>query len=148
MAFKVNTEKVKRIVEQGVTADCPLFRGMNAKNLPSWVWHANEIKAETFNLLGHFFGFQSLSYIKTVVQFGGAATDNEVAIKLGWPSSTVSARRNSLKRLGIIKSYPGKEKVKRKGIFYVKNTVWELDFGKLKDFFIDNGGEIHGENYG
>jgi hypothetical protein len=138
MPFALNKKKIDRIKAQGVTADCPLWVGIDkAMKLPSWIWQSNEIKRETLDLMCHHFNRQLVVYIKTIVGFGGTASDNDVAEKLGWHPSTVSARRNKLKQLGIIDTNPVSCK---KGSYQAKNKIWSLNFSSLYDFFINQGG--------
>jgi hypothetical protein len=138
MAFVLNRKKVERIQQQGVTVDCPLFVGIeDAIYLPSWIWIANEIKRETLDLMCHHFNRQLVQYIKAIVQYGGKASDNDIAKITGWPASTVSGRRNQLIQLGIVDANPEKKKI---GPFTATNKIWSLNFDRLYDFFINKGG--------
>ena len=138
MAFVLNRKKIERIQRKGITVDCPLFVGIeDAVYIPSWIWIANEIKRETLDLLCHHFNRQLVMYIKAMVQFGGKATDNDIAKITGWYPSTVSARRNNLIRIGIVDVDPEKKKI---GPFTAPNKIWSLNFDRLYDFFINKGG--------
>lgn len=138
MPFILNKKKIERIKRQGVTTDCPLFVGIDkAVYIPSWIWVANEIKRETLDLMCHHFNRQLVQYIKAMVQFGGEATDNNIAAKLNLPCSTISGRRNTLISLGIVDTNPVAQE---KGPFNAPNKIWSLNFDRLYDFFINKGG--------
>jgi hypothetical protein len=138
MAFVLNKKKIERIKRGGVISDCPLFVGIDkAVYLPSWIWCANEIKREVLDLMCHHFNRQLVQLIKIFIQFGGETTDNQAAEKLNWHPSTVSARRSTLIKLGIIDTDP---RAVETGPYGAPNKVWHLNFDRLYDFFVNHGG--------
>lgn len=126
MSFKPNAKKFEEVAEDQ-TAGLTLFDQPRYLDLPAWLWDGSAVKAEAYNKLKEHFNTRCCEYLIAIIRIGGEATDNEIKELLDWPASSVSARRNELKELGIIVSF-GKTKP---GPYKCSNTVWSINFNQL-----------------
>lgn len=107
----------------------PLLRKEREIVLPNWIWDGSGIKAEVYKRCKDNFAEDALEYLSALIKLGGSATDHEVKNYLKWDLHIVSARRNDLKKFGVIESYDGK---KKPGPFGVPNTIWFVNFRNLR----------------
>lgn len=132
MSFRTNLHKQEWIERVGVTAGLPLFEQKiePSYKLPDWIWDGSDIKNEIYRSLKEKFAEDAVEYLRGIIFLGGSATDHEVKDILNWPLHIVSARRNDLKKLGLIVSYPDKNKVGPAGVL---NTIWFVNFQNLRN---------------
>lgn len=128
MGFDKNLFKEEFIRNNGATAGLPLFDSAPTVYLPDWIWSGNGIKGEIYAKMALKFSDNCREYLKGILLLGGQATDHEVKDLLKWDLHIVSARRNDLKKLGVICSYPGKRKM---GPYGVPNTIWNVNLNQL-----------------
>lgn len=128
MGFEENLFKKEFIEKNGITAGLPLFDSAPAVYLPDWLWNGKEIKGEIYTRMALKFAADVKEYLRGILLLGGQATDHEVKNLLGWDLHIVSARRNDLKKLGIICSYPGRSKM---GPYGQPNTIWNVNLNQL-----------------
>lgn len=135
MSWKANPTKEEMIERFGQTYGLPLF-GQNNENsypdnytLPNWIWDGTGIKAEVYRQMQKKFAEDAFMYLRALMQLGGSATDHEVKDLLKWDLHIVSARRNNLKKLGVVESYTGKKKIGPHG---VANTIWFVNYKNLR----------------
>ena len=138
MTFQPNILKQELIQIHGQGYGTPLFSQEKEvpathKNLPDWIWNGKEVSQEALRKFEKYLEEKAVEYLNAVLNLGGEATDNEVADFKGWERGYVSARRNSLMKVGIIFCYLDKDK-KPVGVIGKsgsKNTVWHVNFKKL-----------------
>ena len=129
MGFKPNELKKEYVEKKSQSGGLPLFDDAPEAFLPDWVWNGREIQTEVRELLKKRFNHDSLVYLDAIIALGGQATDHEVKDYLRWDLHIVSARRNDLKRTGVIESFPEKRKP---GPYGQANTIWFVNFKILK----------------
>lgn len=140
MPFEKNASKVDRINRFGITVDLPLFNQPKEerKDLPGWIWSGTAMKADIYKSLKEKFNDDCMHYLEAIITLGGKATDHDVREYFGepdkWTLAIISARRNDLKKIGVIACY-GKKKTGPRGM---PNYIWEVDFKQLyKILFIN-----------
>ncbi len=135
MAFGKNILMEELIQVHGAGYGTPLFNQQNEapvkhENLPSWVWNGKEVSQEALRKFEKHLQEKEVEYLNAVLNLGGEATDNDVYEfkDKKWQNGFISARRNSLMKVGIIVSY-GKKKMGPTG--RVPNIIWSVNFKKL-----------------
>lgn len=118
-------------MKYGNEYDLPLFsRPTRQESAPSpapVINDATEEKAEVYANIDNRTITEQRKIVLDLLKRFGAATDNQIARQLGIHPSTVSARRNELRDLGLVvpvlDEYGRKVKVKDK-ITNTPNTLW------------------------
>ena len=127
MSYQENSYKREFIERNGQTAGLPLFDNASVY-LPDWIWSGTGLKAEVYARMHLKFSDDAREYLRALILLGGRGTDHEVKDELGWALHIVSARRNDLKKLGIVQSYEGN---KKPGPYGQPNTIWYVNFKNL-----------------
>jgi len=138
---KYNRYKLSMRMKYGSEWDAPLFRTKSQslrpepetpRSGPDIIDDATEDKAEVYNNMNKLTAKEQRERVLSVIKKFGAATDNQVARELNIHPSTVSARRNELRDLGLVvpvlDNQGGKVKIKDK-ITNTSNILWKV---KLK----------------
>jgi len=128
MTWQKNIHKQEMIERFGQTAGLPLFDSRPTTSLPDWIWNGNGISAEVYRKMELKFSDDAKEYLRALLLLGGQATDHEVKDAIRWDLHIVSARRNDLKKLGVVVSYPGK---KKPGPYGMANTIWFVNYNQL-----------------
>lgn len=120
-------------MKYGASWDAPLFsqptpEPVRPQPVPDFINDATEEKAEVYNsLLTETFNQEQRNLVLSVIRRLGQTTDNQVARELKIHPSTVAARRNELRDLGLvvpILDEKGKKVKARDSITGIPNTLW------------------------
>jgi hypothetical protein len=122
MRWKRNALKAERIARLGVTADTPLFGGApSLPEPPTRILDRSDVKARAIAMLQDRLPETRLKVFDAIFDLE-AATDREIAERLGWEINRVTGRRKELQQLGFIE--PCGEKPGRYG---AANTLWRIN---------------------
>ena len=118
----------------GSSWDAPLFSKttkagpVSPQSVPFFINDATEEKAQVYNsLLTETTNQEQRNHVLSVIKRLGKTTDNQIARELKIHPSTVAARRNELRDLGLvvpILDETGKKVKIRDSITGIPNTLW------------------------
>ncbi|MEW6507210.1 MAG: hypothetical protein AB1432_05635 [Bacteroidota bacterium] len=136
---KFNNYAFKMRQKYGTEWDAPLFVSANPSRrelecatttqAPLIIDDATEEKADIFNSLPSSIVEEQRNKVLEAFKHLGPATDNEVARTLNIVPSTVAARRNELRDLGLIVPLldgEGKKAKRKDSITNQSNTLWKI----------------------
>jgi hypothetical protein len=134
MALKYNKFYFSMRQKYGSSWDAPLFSKttkagpVSPQSVPFLINDATEEKAQVYNsLLTETTNQEQRNHVLSVTKRLSAATDNHVARVLKIHPSTVAARRNELRDLGLVVPVldeKGKKVKIRDSITGIPNTLW------------------------
>ena len=130
--YQRNPEYIDRIERFGQTAGLPLFEQQpQRKPIPQWLWNGNGLSAEAHKRIKNSVTQNQnlLKVLEAILTLGGSATDREIQELTGLEINIITARRNDLKKLGWVTSYPDKKK--KDPETGANNTLWFADFNKI-----------------